>query len=153
MRGVLILLLLASAPAVAGTFYKCTVGGTVTYSEKPCGADAKIVEAGSPEPKPNDNLPIKVLSMECTADSLGNALAVGRVRNQSTKPLSTVKVVARFLTSAGAFIDSGTSYLEVTPLLPGQESSYRIYGPRNPDYGRCGLDAFSAGGEQILFTR
>lgn len=85
-----------------------------------------------------------LLSMSCDQNSAG-AFVTGRVKNVSGRQLKGVRATASFYTSTDTHLGSDDGYIDLQPLLPQQESGFKVYGPRNPSYSKCSVDAFQEG--------
>lgn len=59
LRLALSLAAIAVALPVSAQVYKCTVGGTTTYSAQPCGTDAKAIQAAPESARPRPTLGIQ----------------------------------------------------------------------------------------------
>ena len=123
-------------------------------------ASPPVDDPGSPES--NDQSPsasnaqkppkpvLSLESFECTETDGGTyALIRGRVKNLTDSSLDYVQVVGQFKTGAGEDLGSESTYLDIRPLLPGQVSGFEIYGPSNPKYGRCGVEALLVSSRQV----
>ena len=99
--------------------------------------------------------PVLVLeSMTCTRSEGGRyAMIEGRAKNVSRVSLDAVLVVGAFSTADNQPLGSESTYLDIRPLLPNQSSGFTIYGPTNPEYGRCAVEAFMVGGRQVRWKR
>jgi hypothetical protein len=70
----------------------------------------------------------------------GHTWATGHVKNNSGEKTSAVKITASFYAADKSLIDTGWSYAEMTPLLPGQTSGFKVYGPHNQKVKTCSVD-------------
>lgn len=117
---------------------------TETLPQRTPSSNAPRFSTPPPTPEPTGPV-LDLLSLRCTEDSIGNAIATGEVRNISTERLGAVKVTASFRTESGDLLEQEHSYLSIKPLLPGQSSGFKVYGPKNPLYKACEVNAFTEG--------
>lgn len=68
----------------------------------------------------------------------------GLVKNISTQPIKSLQVVVTHFTADNTFITSDTSHVEYQPLLPNQESPFKIFTRYNPAIDHCMVNFKSA---------
>lgn len=96
---------------------------------------------GSPEPAASSEPVLEVQSFICT-ELADHAMIEGKVRSLAAENLSFIQAAGSFYTKDDQLIGTDTGYLEFTELLPGQESAFKVMGPRNDRYSKCTLDGF-----------
>lgn len=125
--------------AIVGTANRPPASSTSSATPSP----ARSTPAAPPEPP---KAVLKLVSFNCTQDSIGNAIVEGSVKNISDRPIEqAVKVHASFYDKSDNKLGSDSGYLDFKPLLVNQEAPFKIYGVRNPAYSKCSVDAMSAG--------
>lgn len=83
-------------------------------------------------------------------DRLGDyAVAEGRVVNNTTATLRYVKVMIEYFTSSKSFITSDWTYLQLTDLLPGQSSPFKLYTNANPAMATASIRFVDRNGSQL----
>lgn len=60
------------------------------------------------------------------------AIVEGVVKNLSDKPLERVQAIAQFYAEDGTFITSDSALIEYNPIMPGQESPFKVMATWNP---------------------
>ena len=80
------------------------------------------------------------------------AISEGVVRNNTDRALVRVQAVVTFKTANGGFITSDWTYLQLTTLLPGQESPFKIYTTWNPAMETAFL-SFQMNGHSVYAKR
>lgn len=98
---------------------------------------------------------LKLVSFTCDRDSLGNSIIHGVVKNISSAQIDrAVEVHATFSTASGQSLGSDSGYVDYKPILVGQEVPFKFYGPTNPAYAKCSVDAMTTGfGTQLNWTK
>ena len=79
----------------------------------------------------------------------GYAIVEGLVENIWDKKLKGVMAVAIFSDEDGTFIKSDYSVVEFNPLLPGQQSPFKIMSSWNPAMNKCRVQFKSILGPEI----
>ena len=112
----------------------------------PAASPARSKPATPSAPPEAPKAVLRLVSFNCTQDSIGNAIVEGSVKNISDRPIEqAVKVHASFYDKADNKLGSDSGYLDFKPLLVNQDAPFKIYGVRNPAYSKCSVDAMSVG--------
>ena len=74
--------------------------------------------------------------------------ATGMVKNISGSPLNYVKTIVSWFTVDGTFITYADAYIEFKPLMPNQESPFRVIVSYNPLMSKASIK-FSMSGKQL----
>jgi len=82
---------------------------------------------------------IVVKDFACGGDKV-YAWATGHVWNGTNAKLRGIKITASFYARDKSLIDTGWGYADMTPVLPGQTSTFKVYGPRNQNVKSCSID-------------
>lgn len=98
---------------------------------------------------------VKLVNFTCDKDSSGNSIVHGTVKNISGEPIRRrINVHASFYTASGDKLGSDSGYVDYEPILAGQEAPFKFYGPTNPLYRKCTIDAMTVGfGTQVPWKR
>lgn len=101
--------------------------------------------------------PVRVLvhDLRCEQNSLNMFEAIGEVQNLDRKPISSVRLVIGFYDVRGRLIDKAEAMADIRPLLYGQRSPFKTYGPTNPEVSQCDVVAVKDGpfGDQLRFEK
>lgn len=91
---------------------------------------------------------LEILSWSWSNSSDSYVEATGLVKNVSGVTMNYVKVIVNWFTKSGTFITYDDAYIEYKPLMPNQESPFRVIVPYNPLMAKASIK-FSMGGEQL----
>jgi len=93
----------------------------------------------TPRPTPKPYYDLKVISFSWYTE-YGYAIVEGFVENTSGKTLEQVEAVANFYDANGTPITSGSALIDYEPLLPGQQSPYKVMARYNPAMTKCAVE-------------
>jgi hypothetical protein len=92
--------------------------------------------AAAPPPENVDQMAI--VDFACSGEGSYSWVS-GKVRNSGNGKIALPKLSATFMAKDGSLIDTSTGYADTTPLLPGQTSTFKIYGPHNQRVATCSV--------------
>jgi len=75
----------------------------------------------------------------------------GQVTNNSEQPIRSLQALAEFYTADGQFITSGSTFMNINPLMPGQTTSFKGIESFNPQIDKVQIRFKTFNGE-ISFT-
>jgi hypothetical protein len=75
----------------------------------------------------------------------------GQVTNNSEQPIRSLQALAEFYTADGQFITSGSTFMNINPLMPGQTTSFKGFESFNPQIDKVQIRFKTFNGE-ISFT-
>jgi hypothetical protein len=75
--------------------------------------------------------PLEVKAWQWTKE-YGYYHVTGTVKNLTSQPIDNVQALARFFTKDGTFVKSDDALVEYRPLMPGQESPFKVMSSENP---------------------
>lgn len=67
-------------------------------------------------------------------DDSNYAIVVGQVKNISKKSIDAIEAVANFSDAKGTYISNNSSLIDYNPLLPDQNSPFKVMVPWNPAF-------------------
>lgn len=105
-----------------------TIGGAPAYAQQP-PATAIL---GASTVSDTSGKPLAVLGLTCKMNASVGPKVQGLVKNISNLRFGQIEIQAVFTDKRGNFVSSATMYLEFSPLLPGQSSTFDGYGDNNP---------------------
>ena len=87
------------------------------------------------------NSRLELQSYRCSNAFAGStkAVVIGEVKNVGSIKLDAVMAKGTFYDASKNVIDTGSAILDVNPLMPGQTSSFKAYGPDNPAVKSCSV--------------
>jgi hypothetical protein len=88
-----------------------------------------------------DDEKLEIQSWNCQNASAGSSMmvVVGEVKNVGSAKLDAIQAKGNFYTKDGALIDTGSAILDTNPLMPGQTTTFKAYGPRNSAVSTCSI--------------
>ena len=83
----------------------------------------------------------------------GWAIAEGRVKNTSDRPLKNVMASVTFVTRSDEFITNGDALIDYNPILPGQTSPFKVMATANPAMQSAQIDFRHFSGQTIRWRK
>jgi hypothetical protein len=105
----------------------------------------------SPIPANNTSAPLTLTAFHWQQETAGFVEFEGQVTNNSEQPIQSLQALAEFYAADGQFITSGSTFMNINPLMPGQTTSFKGIESFNPQMNTAKIRFKTFNGE-ISFT-
>jgi len=103
--------------------------------------------------KPVDTEPVLELEDFHWQKNGSYAISEGIVKNTSLERQRSIRAVVTFFGENERFITSDDSYIEYSPILPGQKSPFKVYTNWNPAMKTARIDFVSGFGQPVRWRK